>query len=76
MALQRNGLPYLLMEFFRANPDEELTFKQVAVKFGSNPSTVSNAVARLVGDGMIENVRVVRLPAKGRASNTVHELEK
>lgn len=57
-----------LMAFFEANPDEELTERQVGDKFGVSIHTVKEALLRLVRAGKIEKVKVIRLPSKGRAS--------
>lgn len=61
------GLPERLVAFFHANPDEELTLSQVATKFGVSAGRVRNVLATLTKGGVVEDVRVVRLSAKGRA---------
>lgn len=57
-----------LMAFFEANPDEELTELQVAEKFAVSSHTVKEAVYGLMRANLLEKVKVVRLPSKGRAS--------
>jgi len=66
MAFRPDWLPARLMAFFRANPAEELTPRQIADKFDVSPRTVANVLSRLSQAGLLENVRVARLPSKGR----------
>lgn len=63
-----HGLPKRLVQFFADNPDEELTIEIAALKFDAKPVAVASAVFRLVESGVLESVRVIRLPAKGRAA--------
>lgn len=65
MRLQRNGLPARLMAFFIANPDEELTKRQIADKFNVSQASVSNALKAIAGTEL-ESIHVVRLKTKGR----------
>lgn len=60
------GLPKRLVKFFTENPDEELTIEMGAIKFDARPAAFAKAVHRLVESGVLESVKVVRLPAKGR----------
>jgi hypothetical protein len=39
------SLPYQVIEFFRANPEEELTRSDIAQKFGTEPKSVDGALA-------------------------------
>lgn len=66
---RRNGQTVAsdIADFFRSNPDEEMTLQTIVAKFGCNPHTASNAVAELVKRGTVENLRVIRLRAKGIA---------
>lgn len=66
MKLRPDGLASRVLAYFERNPDEELTIEQAAVKFDAPVPTVRNALRYLRELGKIENVRVVRLPAKGR----------
>lgn len=66
MKLRQDGLASRMLAFFEHNPEEELTIAQAAVKFDAPAATVRNALRYLRELGKIENVRVVRLPAKGR----------
>lgn len=67
MKLRTDGLPRRLLAFFAANPLEELTPEQVAIKFDVHEGTVRNALNELGKSGLVETVRVVRLRAKGRS---------
>jgi hypothetical protein len=68
--LHRDSLAMRLLGFYTINPDEELTFDDIAEKFGVRSNAVSEAVARLRERGLLEYVRVIRLTpkAKGNAS--------
>lgn len=66
--LIRGAFPDKLLEFFVNNPDEELTYDDIAAKFDVNRHQAMNAVNRLHQAGKLESVHVVRLPQKGRAS--------
>lgn len=57
------GLDRRLIEFLQSNPDEELTFSDAAAKFGTKQRSVECAVSRLKQQGLVESVRVIRLPA-------------
>ena len=54
-----------LLEFFEANPDEELTMADIQTKFGGCANTVGNAIKR--HSDMLEYAHVVRLKSKGIA---------
>jgi hypothetical protein len=56
-------------EYLEANPDEELTVADVVTKFGVSHVSVYKAIERLGQLGKVEYARVIRRPAKGRASN-------
>lgn len=53
-----------LVEFFRANPAEELTIQDAAAKFSVSEAAVKMAARRLVEEGEIERVKVMRLPSR------------
>jgi hypothetical protein len=56
-------------EYLEANPDEELTVADVMAKFECSHVSVYKAVERLGQLGKVEFARVIRRPAKGRASH-------
>lgn len=56
-----------LYQFFVANPDEELTIEDVAAKFGVGRRAAGMLIYRLQRHGVLEYVRVARLPARGMA---------
>ena len=63
-------LPERIMAFFRDNPDEELSYGDMAAKFGVPKERVREVVYGLMAGrakGVLESVQVVRLKAKGRA---------
>lgn len=56
-----DGLAHKLIQFFEANPDEELTIADIRDKFDVAPTTASNALARLELAGEdIEYVHIAR----------------
>lgn len=57
-----------LMAFFEANPDEELTPRQIEAKFEVSSHRVVDVVTELTQSKRLEKVSVVRLPSRGRAS--------
>lgn len=66
--LRRNSVAERIAAFFRDNPDEELTFEDIAVKFSCTKQNASMAISRIADDGMnIESVRVVRMKHMGMA---------
>ena len=61
MTMQSSGLRTKLAEFFDANPDEELTFQDIQVKWGVSIACCSRAVRILCEEGLLEDrPRVVR----------------
>ncbi len=63
--IQRLGpIATSLIAFFEANPDEELTIRQAATKFGVTEGAVRMALYR--GTTGLEFVNVMRRPEKGR----------
>lgn len=60
-----NGLYHRLRAFFLANPDEELSYDDIVVKFEATRHTAQMAVSRLNQTGLLESVHVIRLRAKG-----------
>jgi hypothetical protein len=69
MLYRDKGLPKRLTDYFAENPDEELTIEIAILKFDAKPTAVATAISRLCEAGILESVRVIRLPAKGRASH-------
>lgn len=63
---RKDSVSSRLMAFFDANPDEELTIGQAAVKLDVSHVAVHNAVAQLSRDGKLERANVVRIPGKRR----------
>jgi predicted transcriptional regulator len=49
-----------MLAFFEANPDEELTVAQAAVKFSVTEAAVQLAAAELERAGRVERVKVIR----------------
>lgn len=55
------GMPYTQLEdFFAANPGEELTYRQIAAKFGISLQSARWIAGRLVRAGLAERVLIVR----------------
>jgi hypothetical protein len=73
MLYKANSLPDRLARFFEENPDEELTIEMAVVKFNAERGSIQSALNRLMSVGILESVRVIRLPAKGRASPKANE---
>lgn len=61
---QTDSLSFRLMDFFRENGDEELTYEDVVAKFGCKPNAAYQAVDRLVRQGKLESLRVIRAPIR------------
>lgn len=63
-------LPSRILSFFADNPDEELTYADIAAKFEVSQELARRTVRDLM-DGraksLLESVHIVRLKAKGRA---------
>lgn len=51
-----------LCQFFADNPDEELTYEDIAVKFGAKPDSISTTIGRLRSSGKVDAAFVVRGP--------------
>lgn len=66
--LHRDGLAMKLWRFFEANHDEELTRADILAKFSTTGHSLTLALKGLRERGLLEEVHVIRLPAKGRAS--------
>lgn len=64
----RMGTAVLLDDYLEANPDEDLTVADVMLKFGVSHVAVYKAIERLTFLGKAEYAKVIRRPAKGRAS--------
>lgn len=67
-SLREDSIAARLAEFFVANPDEELNFDDIQLKFGCSQGGAYEAVRRLTDKDLIESVRVIRLRSKGIAS--------
>ena len=66
MGRQKKGCSSLaarVLEFFEANPDEELTRADMKVKFSAGESNLSTALSEL--RDQVESVHIVRLRTKG-----------
>jgi hypothetical protein len=50
---KRIGLRRRMLAFFEANPDEDITIEQLAVKFDAKPSSVRTELHRLKGEGAV-----------------------
>jgi Fic family protein len=74
MIYKPGALPGKLVQFFEDNPDEELTLQIAVIKFNASPVAVQTAISRLVEAGVLESIKVIRLPAKGRASVHAYDL--
>jgi hypothetical protein len=59
---RRGGVIAKLVEFFEANPDEELTVQDVATKFGCSVDTAHSRISQAIAEGeLIERVHVIRV---------------
>jgi hypothetical protein len=65
------GLGTKLMQFFKANPDEELTYDDAVAKFGCTPRLLSATVYNLVRDQKLERVTVVRVKRQAAPAKVV-----
>jgi len=66
-AVDPNSVAQRVARFFRDNPDEELTYADLAVKFPEVAlGTLRDIVKKLSARGEVESVHVIRNPAKGR----------
>lgn len=54
-----------LVQFYRDNPHEELSFSDIVKKYGCSLWTARQAVYELQRDGVLESVHVVRTRLKG-----------
>lgn len=55
-------------QFFVDNPDEELTYEEMAAKFDTTINHCRELVKALKDEGLIESVHVIRNRSKGTAS--------
>lgn len=63
-AWSKVGLSAELRRFFSDNPDEELTYSDIEIKFGCSPGSARSAVAHLRSVGEpIEAVHLIRRQA-------------
>lgn len=62
-----NRLPAKILAFFEANPDEELTYADIAAKFGVSQASARWTVQVLLNDkaNPLESVHVIRTKRKG-----------
>lgn len=67
MTKREEGLESRLRRFFTENPDEELTFALITVKFDVSIMHAREVVARMVAAEELESVHLVRARAKGIA---------
>lgn len=56
-----SSAPGRLAEFFRENPTEELELADLYAKFGDKRNTLRMALYRLVEEGVLESVHIVRV---------------
>lgn len=68
MTFRPGSLPARIAAFYAANPDEELTYEQMLVKFNATRTGINEAMKRLRAIGLLESVHVIRLRAKGSAA--------
>lgn len=54
------GLESRLREFFQANPDEELSLRDICAKFDCSESTAYSATCKLHTEGLLRRVAVYR----------------
>ncbi len=59
-----------LTQFYTDNPDEELTFADIATKYGCSLWTARTAVYNLQREGVLESVHVIRTRVRGMARET------
>jgi hypothetical protein len=76
MLYRDKGLPKRLTDYFAENPDEELTIEIAILKFDAKPTAVATAISRLCEAGILESVRVIRLPARGRAAPSLADIQR
>lgn len=65
---QEDTLTGRMRRFFVDNPDEEMTFELLAVKFDAPVDAVRSVVRVLREAGVVESLHVIRHPSKGIAS--------
>jgi len=66
-AVDPNSIAQRVAKFFRDNPEEELTYPDLAVKFPEAAmGTLREIVKRLGARGEVESVHVIRNPSMGR----------
>lgn len=56
----KESLPSRIIEFFAANPGEELTYEDICTKFDARPNSAMTAVSRLKADGILKSMHVIR----------------
>jgi hypothetical protein len=61
------GLASRIARFFESNPEEELSYSDMTLKFGASYSALRYAVKEAVKRGQIESVHVIRRREKGAA---------
>lgn len=65
-----NSLQSRVREFFETNRDEELTFEDIAAKFGCSVSSARHVVYTLSRFGLVESVHVIRCRSMGSSRGT------
>lgn len=59
--LQANSLYARMLDFFRQNPEEELTYDDAEAKFGAPRGSIVNAMSRAKQEGEpVESVHLIR----------------
>jgi hypothetical protein len=56
----RTGLKQRLVQFFTANPNEELSLDDMVVKFAANRRSLQNALSLLKEQGLVRRAVVYR----------------
>lgn len=64
----RLGVVKRLQAYYKANPDEELSYHAITIKFSCTLWTARRAVYTLVEDGILESVHVIRTRERGMAT--------
>ena len=59
-----HGLPSRLLKFYELHPTLELTRAEICARFHTTRANVSMVVRKLIDEGRVESVNVVRLPKR------------
>lgn len=60
MSKKGEGLANRVAQFFRDNPQEELTFPMVCAKFDAKEATAYDVIGQMKREGLLETVYVIR----------------